>query len=411
MKKFFFSALTAIAIMFSACNSDDVTNTPSDGGGFRFSVDFEDTGEPEVRATPSTAIPITSWSNIDKIRMFLYNSSDGKIAYSYEIDPAAKADKVFNFLDIPSGTYDLALVANIKSSTNNVSTSVDGWATLAEFGDYTVRTKRINTDVVMDLKKLGSFPTGHTVPAARLPYAPASEVFMAYQSGIQITTGATKDLTATPLLLKREVSMMRVRINKKADFLNESGKLVDFANATNLIAVQTIPVGFGVKLGGFAGGINTTASNTDRVIVGASGASAFKTTNPSALTHTNPIVLDSDFTLWQDVLVLPNATKAEGKTATANASQDRKYTIIVSAQAPAGYKLDNGTVLSTARPIYWSGIINEVFLENNIREVNLTIKSRGTDVWPEIREVGGLDIKVSAPENWNTTIQSTEKEI
>ncbi len=281
MKKFFFSAVAAIAIMFSSCSNDEVTNTEGSAGSIRFAVDFEEATGVETRAAAlSTAIPITSWNNVDKIRMFLYNPTDGTIAYSYEIDPATKVDKVFNFLDIPSGTYNLALVANIKSSTNNVSTSVNNWATLAELGDHTVRTKKINTDVVMDLKKLSAFPTGHTVPAARLPYAPASEVFVAYQTGVVITTGATNDLTATPLLLKREVSLMRVRINKKADFLNEAGKLVDFANATNLIAVQTIPVGFGVKLGSFAGGINTTPSDPNRIIVGANGTSTFKTANP-----------------------------------------------------------------------------------------------------------------------------------
>lgn len=412
MKKFFFSAVAAIAIMFSSCSNDEVTNPEGSVGSIRFAVDFEDATTAATRAAASsTAIPITSWNNVDKIRMFLYNATDGTIAYSYEIDPAAKADKVFNFLDIPSGTYNLALVANIKSSTNNVATSVDNWATLTELGDYTVRTKKINTDVVMDLKKLSAFPTGHAIPAARVPYASASEVFVAYQSGITITTGGTNDLTATPLLLKREVSLMRVRINKKADFLNEPGKLVDFANATNLIAVQTIPVGFGLKLGSFAGGINATPSDANRVIVGANGASTFRTANPLPATHTNPVVLDNDFTLWQEVLVLPNATKAEGKLPSADANQARKFTIIVSAQAPAGYKLDNGTTLATSKPIYWSGIVNEVFLENNIREVNLTIKSRGTDVWPEIKEVGGLDIKVSAPENWNTTIQKTDKEV
>ena len=412
MKKFFFSAVVAIAIMFSSCSNDEVTNPEGSVGSIRFAVNFEEAISTATRAAASsTAIPITSWNNVDKIRMFLYNATDGTIAYSYEIDPAAKADKVFNFLDIPSGTYNLALVANIKSSTNNVATSVDNWATLAELGDYTVRTKKINTDVVMDLKKLPAFPTGHSFPAARIPYAPTSEIFVAYQSGITITTGGTNDLTATPLLLKREVSLMRVRINKKADFLNEPGKLVDFANATNLIAVQTIPVGFGLKLGSFAGGINATPSDANRVIVGASGVSTFRTANPLSTTHTNPVVLDNDFTLWQEVLVLPNATKAEGKLPSADASQPRKYTIIISAQAPAGYKLDNGTTLTTSKPIYWSGIVNEVFLENNIREVNLTIKSRGTDVAPEIKEVGGLDIKVSAPENWNSSILRTDKEV
>ncbi len=412
MKKFFFSAVAAIAIMFSSCNNDEVTNSEGSSGSIRFAVDFEEVaGATTKAAASSTAIPITTWNNVEKIRMFLYNPTDGTIAYSYEIDPAAKADKVFNFLDIPSGTYDLALVANIRNSVKtNVATSVDNWGTIAELGDYTVRTKKLNTAVVMDLKKMTAFPAGHTVPAARLPFYSAPEVFMAYQAGVVIATGQTKDLTATPLLLKREVSMMRFRINKKADFLNEAGKVVDFAQATNLVAVQNIPVAFGVKVGSFAGGINA-ASDANRIIVGASGVSTFKTTNPTATTHTNPVVIDADFTLWQDVLVLPNATKAEGKTASADASQTRKFSIIVSAYAPAGYVLDNGTPLATARPIYWSGIVNEVFLENNIREVNLTIKSRGTDVWPEIKEVGGLDIKVSAPENWNATIQRTDKEI
>lgn len=411
MKKFFY-AVIAVAMVFTSCSSDDTNPVESsETGAVKFAVDFEGVKDVNSRATAtSTAIPKTSWSNISKIRMFLYNS-EGTIAYSYEIDPASKADKVFNFLDIPIGTYNLALVANIKSSTDNISTSVDNWSTLAEFTNYSVRSKKINTNVVMDLKKLSGFPTGHSVPAVRSPYAPASEIFVAYKEGVVISTGNTQDLTAEPLALKREVSLMRVRINKKADFLNQAGKVVDFANATNFIAIQTNPVGFGLKLGSFAGGIKEVVSDQNRIIVGASGSSTFQTANPSADNYSNPIVLDSDFTLWRDILVLPNATKAEGKSATDNATQSRKYSVIISAQAPAGYELDNGTVLTASTPIYWSGVINEVFLENNIREVNLTIKSRGSNVWPEIVEVGGLDIKVGSPENWNSNIQRTEKEI
>lgn len=431
MKKFFLSALTAVAIMFSACsNSDDVVSPEGNDGSVKLAMKFEEANASGIRALPpkSTAIPKTSWGNINKVRLFLYNPTTGVIGYSHVVDPSTIAvgdPYEFGFYDVPSGTgYELLLMANVNSSEDPIATSVNGWGSFAEFGNHTVRTKTFNTDVVMDLQKLDATKLGnlaaqgHVVPAARVLYNPISEIFTASKSGVDIITGVTRDITSTPLPLKREVSMMRVRIDKTVDFLNEPGAEVNFNHTSNLIAVQTIADKFGVKVGSFAGGI-LGAADREKIVIGANGNNTFRTTDPTTATHTNntvsganpTVIVPGSFTLWQEIIVLPNTTKAEGKAAADNAEQSRKYTVIVSAWAPAGYEFDNGTTLAAAGPVYWSGIIDEVFLENNIREVNLTIKSRGDKEWPEIKEEGGLEITVGAPLQWEDAIESSNKEI
>lgn len=424
MKKFFLSALAAVAIMFSACNSDETVNPEENTGSVKLAINFEEANSAGVRATPamSKAIPVTSWSNIDRVRMFLYNPTDGTIKYSYEVDPATRADKTFPFGNIPVGNgYELLLVANARNAgSNHLFTSLDG-TLFAEWGDYTVRDKKFNTQVLMDLKELDAaeYPVAHTIPAGVKLYHPIPEIFTAYQSNVNIQLGVTTPLGTAGL--KREVAMMRVRIDKSIDFLNASydgGAKVSFNHASNAIAVQVIPVGLGVKVGSFAGGISAP-SNDNRIMIGALGATTFREGDPSSATHKNPgnaapTIVDANFTLWQEVIVLPNATKQEvagGLTASSNANENRRYQIIISAWAPKGYVTDKGVTLQAAAPIYWSGVIDGAFVENNIREVNITIKSSGDTEWPEVKKVGGLEITIGAPLDWNSEIQRTDIEI
>ncbi|MFV0419694.1 MAG: FimB/Mfa2 family fimbrial subunit [Dysgonomonas sp.] len=413
MKKVFISLMTA-ALLFSACGSDEKLDEGQGGlGSLKVEVDFEEAGS-GVKADPamSKAIPITSWANVKQVQMFLYEKATGKVVFTYEIKPTT-TQATFNWTNIPVGNYDLALVANVKSSTDNITTYVNG-LTAEEFTNFNSKDRILNTDVFMELKKRSTLPATHTWEAGDIGYDEPSEIFTAYAEDVQIQEGVPASIG--PLKLLREVALMRVRINKNADFLNESGKEVNFADASNLIVIHRMPESFGLKTPHTMpinyGGVSS-ASNDNMIMVAATGAQTFKTADPSSADYTNPTIIDANFKLWRDIIVLPNVSKsATAVDPAGNAADARKYFVVISALAPAGYKLDNGKVLTAPTKLYWSGLINEVFTQNVIREVNLTIKSRGDEENPEgPTHQGSLDITVSIPENWNQTIQRTDQDI
>jgi hypothetical protein len=408
MKKFFLSLMT-LSLLFTSCSNDDnVTSEGDDVGAIKGVLKFEgvDNG---VKAALSTAIPITSWANVKQAQLFLYDATTGNVAYSYTFNPNA-ARTEFTWTNIPTGTYDVAVVANMKSSTDNIRTSLDGGTNASEWTDFNVRNRKINTQIFSDLKPAASFPAAYNAkkgPGDK-PFVAPSEIFTAYgTSPVTIVQGQTVDLTPNPLALKREVALMRVRVDKTYSKLSA----VKFDDPSTSILIHNQPVGFGLKLGTFAGGIKA-ASDKDRIIVGAQGANTFNTADPTTTTHNPTKIIDSKFTLWKEIIVFPNAAKADGKAPNALADNARKYFIMISALAPAGYTLDDGTVLAAATPVFWWGVINEVFAPNNIREVNLTIKSSGAVTPPtDPTEEGGLTIKVNAPENWASVIQDSNIEI
>ena len=111
-----------------------------------------------------------------------------------------------------------------------------------------------------------------------------------------------------------------------------------------------------------------------------------------------------DICPWKDIRVLPNATKAEGKATDADADAARRYFVILSGWAPAGYEYADGTKATVAQPVYWAGTVKGVFSPNVIREVNMTIQSKGYQEIPNPGKEGSLIIEVSAPEAWNSNI-------
>lgn len=406
MKKVLFSMAFA-ALLLSSCGSDENIPISSETGELKTTIKFDGL----TQKASSAAIPITRWSNVNKLQLFLYDSN-GKVAFSDIVDPSTAAtsgtDKTFTWLNIPEGTYSLALVANIKSNEDpNVRTSLDGGANWTSFTGANVVNKILNTDLLIDLKELTSFPAGHTtINPSKKPYAVAPEIFTAYSSAnVVITKGHTATLGSN-LELKREISLMRVRIDREKKKDAPQLDLVKFDHASNFIAIENNPIGIGVKASTFAGGISVTPSDKNRVIVGASGTDTYKDTNPAAADYAPTDILGAPFTLWQDIRVLPNATKAENIAPDKNAPADRRYKIVIVGWVEAGYVFANGDIAQSAQPVYWSGTILGVFSPNIIREVNMTINTPGLPTYPEIPEVGGLEIVVGAPENWNSNIET-----
>lgn len=406
MKKVLFSLASAV-LLLSSCGSDEDVQTISKSGDLVATISFEGI---TPKAASSTAIPVTGWSNVDKVQMFLYNATTGSVAFSAIIDPATSTTKKFTWTNVPTGTYELALVANVKNG-NNIATSLDGGVTEVALDAFNVKNKKLNADIFFDLKKT-ALPSGHTFGASKVGYAPTAEVFTAYASAVKIEEGKKTDLSVSgPLKLKREISLMRLRIDKrnKPESAPELDK-VNFAHADNFIVIEKLPVGLGLKLGSFAGGIYATPSDEDRVMVGATGTGAFKTADPT--TGYDPkVIIDSKFTLWQDIRVLPNATRADGKAASADADAARRYSIIIAGWVPKDYVYADGKIAQKPQPVYWSGTVKGVFSPNVIREVNMTINSRGLSDIPVIKPEGGLIIEVGAPENWNSNIETEDLDV
>ncbi len=404
MKKVLFSLAFAV-MLFSSCGSDENVPVTSKTGDLVAEVTFDGL---TAKAASSTAIPVTKWSNVNKIQLFLYNSTSGAVAFSDIIDPSASTTKIFKWTNVPQGTYELAIVANINSAVgeDNVATSLDGGTSWTKFDAYNVITKALNTDLFIDLKK-SALPAGHTF-TGKNPYAPASEIFTAYASNVKIEEGKTTDLSgaASALKLKREISLMRIRVDKTNKTDAPALSSVDFANAKNFLAVENMPVGLGLKVGTFAGGIYSTASDASRIMIASEGVNTYNTADPASTSYNPTVIIDAKFTLWKDIQILPNATRAEAKAPSADADAARRYFVILSGWAPAGYEYADGTVATVAQPVYWAGSIKGVFSPNVIREVNMTIKSKGYPEIPNPEKEGTLIIEVGTPEDWNSNIET-----
>jgi len=403
MKKVFIT-LMSIALLFSACGSDDNQDAIPEGkGALVATINFEGI----TKAAPlSNAIPKTGWDNVKMVQMFLYDKTTGAVAFSDVIYPET-SETVFKWTNVPEGTYELALVANINSASN-IAASLNGGTTFPGFDQYNVIGKKINSEIYFDLKKT-TFPASHSWEVGDVAYNPTSEVFTAYKSAVDIIEGQTTDLTAggtVKLQLKREISMFRVRVDKR----NKPGtapalSTVDFANANNFIAIHNMPKGLGLKFGAFEGGIydNATAADKNRIMIGSTGLDTYNTANPSATDYDPTTIIDANFALWKDIQVWPNASRAEGIATDGDATSARKYFIVISGWAPIGYEYADGSKNDTsAQPVYWSGTINGVFSPNVIREVNITINSKGLPENPENPDkTGGLTIEVGEPQKWS----------
>lgn len=397
--------LVAMSLLLWSCGSDDkLSSTETETGNLTAKISFYST---KTKSASSTAIPVTSWSNIKKIQLFLYNSTDGTVAFSDVIDPStvSTTEKTFKWTNVPVGTYNLALVANVNSDEDRVATSLDGGSTWTAFNAYNVLNKTLNSKLYMDLKK-SYFPANHTFGTGDVAYDPSSEIFTAYSKNVTIQEGVTTDLSSSALTLTREVSLMRVRIDKRDKTTAPYLSTVSFSDTSNFIAIHNLPVGMGLELGSFAGGVYST-SDKSRIMICSRGTSTYNSEDPSSSDYNPTSIIDTAYTLWKDIVVWPNASRSERLASSDEAATARKYFIVVTGWAPAGYEYADGTIAAQAQPVYWYGTINGVFAPNVIREVNLSLSSKGYPSNPVNPDsVGGLTIELGAPADWSSNIES-----
>lgn len=399
MKKRFSLLWSLLAmVVVCACSKSGGSDYPDpEKAGLTFQVTFDKTGM-EGRAPQSTAIPETSWSNINQLQFLLYNTS-GQVVYSTIVNPTS-ALTTFTYTDVPVGTgYTLVAVANVKSSSDAITTYLDGGTTPTEWTMWNVRQKTLPNLVIEH--KAGDFPTfcsSKLTTAGNSAYTEPSEIFMGASASFDVTTGITTTVPA--ISLKREVAMLRVRLNVK-DSETDNLNTVDFTKDASIM-IYRLPDN--MKIGAAnAGGVSSTS--TDANILAVKDGTIFNTANPTS-GYDPKVILGGNFTMWRDIIVWPNnGGRAVNGASTAEASTDRQYFIVVSGRGAAGHILANGDEMAAEGPVYWSGLIKENFTPNTIREVNLTLRSGGTtDVPTKPREEGGLTISVSTPEAWSSNI-------
>ena len=399
MKKRFSLLWSLLAmVVVCACSKSGGSDYPDpEKAGLTFQVTFDKTGM-EGRAPQSTAIPETSWSNIKQLQFLLYNTS-GQVVYSTIVNPTS-ALTTFTYTDVPVGTgYTLVAVANVKSSSDAITTYLDGGTTPTEWTMWNVRQKTLPNLVIEH--KAGDFPTfcsSKLTTAGNTAYTEPSEIFMGASASFDVTTGITTTVPA--IALKREVAMLRVRLNVK-DSETDNLNTVDFTKDASIM-IYRLPDNMKVGAAN-AGGVSSTS--TDANILAVKDGTIFNTANPTS-GYDPKVILGGNFTMWRDIIVWPNnGGRAVNGASTAEASTDRQYFIVVSGRGATGHILANGDEMAADGPVYWSGLIKENFTPNTIREVNLTLRSGGTtDVPNKTREEGGLTISVGTPEAWSSNI-------
>ena len=399
MKKRFSLLWSLLAmVVVCACSKSGGSDYPDpEKAGLTFQVTFDKTGM-EGRAPQSTAIPETSWSNIKQLQFLLYNTS-GQVVYSTIVNPTS-ALTTFTYTDVPVGTgYTLVAVANVKSSSDAITTYLDGGTTPTEWTMWNVRQKTLPNLVIEH--KAGDFPTfcsSKLTTAGNTAYTEPSEIFMGASASFDVTTGITTTVPA--IALKREVAMLRVRLNVK-DSETDNLNTVDFTKDASIM-IYRLPDNMKVGAAN-AGGVSSTS--TDANILAVKDGTIFNTANPTS-GYDPKVILGGNFTMWRDIIVWPNnGGRAVNGASTAEASTDRQYSIVVSGRGATGHILANGDEMAADGPVYWSGLIKENFTPNTIREVNLTLRSGGTtDVPTKPREEGGLTISVGTPEAWSSNI-------
>jgi hypothetical protein len=323
-----------------------------------------------------------------------------------------QGDTRFTWSMVPAGTYTMAVVANAKSSTDAVTTSlVASGSPATEWTAMNTRTLNVNNLGVYHKPLAGGFPSTVSTPlAASTAFMEPAEVFMAYASSVTVSSGQTTDLSAAPLRLKREVALMRVRVKTGGDEGSDNSD-VSFAHADALLMVYTLPEKMKVSEGN-AGGV-TSSSRAEHVLVAGSGAGTFQSSDPAS-GYSTTVVLNNGFTLWRDVVVFPNDGGRTNSAVDVEAAASRKYFIVLAGHAAQGHVLEDLSTVTAAggAPVYWSGLIEGAFVPNVIREVNLTLLSGGSPTVPtEPAQEGKLRVELSSPESWSSNIIATEMDL
>lgn len=426
------------------------SNTRADGDGGSGSTDLPGnnaTGSTEVDAV-SNAIPTTDWTNIQYLQIFLYDTN-GIIHFSDVIDaasiqsnlnanPTSNGSVTYTYSNIPVGAYRLMAVANANSATQNISTAIAGTPT--DWTAYNVVNRYIYNCRITP--KAGNFPIFYQNQVAasgvvrqEVPLMCPTEIFLGqgFQNGtnpqVDVISGTT---TAATISLTREVSMMRLRVNLAGDEthtnnadirFNTDGK-VDFTrNASIMIATvpdYITPMAVDRQVNGetiYAGTSGTSSQSSILLPTAGENNSMFIYSNPTTGYKEGGKIIGIDgdpynANAWRDIMVFPNNNRQITSGADANKPlRQNRYLLILSAMGLPGHITREGE-LTSEKTVYWVGYINEGFMKNEIREVNIKFTDGGTQELPERPDnIGNLTITVNAPLDWSSAVKASEIEL
>lgn len=382
-----------VAMTFGACTENDAPVKEGAKTDFAIELNFDGAN---TKATTSTAIPVTSWNIIKEVQFLLYGA-DGIVKFSAVESPTTGAvdgtGKKYVYTSVPEGTYTLVAVASTvnKDMTNIVPF---GATANAPWDRFNVLDKNISALYMTHKPIAAGFPA--FVPTEYKnemdAYSEPAEIFMGSVS-VTVAPNTTNNATVS---LKREVSLMRVRLNVKAN------TDVSFTQEASIL-VRHLPSQMKVQAGN-TGGVSATSVVSDVLVV--SGPSTFNIADPTTGYSAGGKILDAvnGFSMWKDIVVFPNYNGRADAALTADADGARRYLIAISGHADAGHVLADGTSVGAGgATVYWYGTVVEKFSPNVIRDVNVTLNTGGYTDLP-ITELGDLTITVSEPAPWDSNI-------
>jgi hypothetical protein len=402
--------LAFLVMAFTSCKKEVVNQ---ESGSLVTRITF---ARPGVTRAASTAIPETSWDNIKQVQMFLYDVNTNVIKFSSVIKPPASGVFKHTWTSIPAGTYRLALVANTNSNSDPIETSIALSGAPAQWNDMSVRN--LNIEHLGVHHKPGAFPqniANNLTSASHLKaFNVPSEIFTGYhEDDVTIASGVTSDLSSKPVILTREVALMRVRVRTNDKSKHFDNTTVDFTHADASILIYTLPDKITVHR---ENGDVSTTSDDNNILVASAGATTFFNENPKPNTGygASPgTIIDQNFELWRDVIVFPNNG---GKKVPADnlAPVAQRYYVVITGHAPQGYKMHDQSLVNDPNGmlVHWDGLVQAGFERNIIRELNLTLASGGKPGIPtQPAKEGSLIIEISAPTPWSSNIKATDIEL
>lgn len=278
MKGKFVLVCSLFALMaLGACSekNDSPNGGIDEGAKSKLVVQLNFEGVSANTKAQSTAIPATSWANIKQVQFLLYDAATNNVRFSAVATPNTSAAKTFTYTDVPAGTYKLVAVANAKSSTDKIVTYSDGGTTPVEWDMWNVRQKKADNLVMKH--KTGSFPSfcsAKLTSAGNTAYSEPSEIFMGSVDNVVVAAGATISHTVA---LKREVSLMRVRLNvKEGQNGVDNNTTMDYTKDASIL-IYRLPEKMRV-LAGNDGGVD--ANSLEKHVLSIEGTDVFKKTIP-----------------------------------------------------------------------------------------------------------------------------------
>lgn len=375
-------ALLSGVVLVSCSNEMDLKSEQGHGN-LELAFSFE---SPNLTRAVSTAKPTTNWADIKNVDVFFCDPVTNNIITVKQIDGAKFAPGAIGtpqkimFKDIKAQTYNIYAFANASDAGMVPTPAKAGAAPLWSTG--AVEGKNID-DVYMMLKAAGQEQVGSTQQSL---YNKAVNLFEATPvvggngtaNPINIQSG--KDVQIN-LPLKRQVSLLRIRINK-------NGYQTSFTDPASFVKVMDNPLqvsALGSRLSSFV----------NKAVI--KETAAFSIQNPTN-GYNGGTIVDAENTEWIDITIPAASRKG------ATDGFKRPYIVL------KGKKGDEYRYYGFYLPLVaTNGSVWTYTKENTIYDLSVKLTSDGSTIEPEIpTPVGNVDLNVSVVDWGNIEEYQTE---